>query len=95
MVQSRKITAEKRKSYARRRKLSTCWKVTPKNNCISRPRTCSYASGSIRQFCRKKNNTPHGLTRRRKKKASSKMNKSLRRSKRISSMGVKSYSIYR
>ena len=91
MVQSRKITAAKRKSYTRRRKLSTCWKVTPKNNCTSRPRTCSYASGSMRQFCRKKNNTPHGLTRQKKKKpSSSKINKSLRRSKRIASKGVKS-----
>lgn len=92
MVKSRKITAAKRKSYARRRKMSTCWKV-PKKECISRPRTCSYASGYIREFCRKKNNTPHSLTRRKKKKK--KTFTPLRRSKRIASRGVKSYTMYR
>ena len=83
MVNTRKITSAKRRSYARRRKMSAC-RGLKTSTCGNRT-SCSYASGFYRQFCRRKNNTPHHLSLRvqsvKKKKASPLAG--LRRSQRI------------
>ena len=79
-------------SYARRRKMSACRGLST-SNCYSNPKTCSYASGTIRQFCRRKNNTPHTLSRRRRRRQRSrsrsiktlKKRTHFRRSKRLQS----------
>ena len=69
------------RSYAKRRKMSTC-RGLRSSNCSSNTKTCSYASGTIRKFCRRKNNTPHSMSRHYK---TSKKQTQLRRSKRIQS----------
>lgn len=60
MVNTRKITSFKRRSYARRRKMSACRGLAT-STCGNRT-ACSYASGFYRQFCRRKNNTPHHIS---------------------------------
>ena len=60
MVNTRKITSAKRRSYARRRKMSACRGLAT-STCGNRT-ACSYASGFYRQFCRRRNNTPHHIS---------------------------------
>lgn len=91
MTRPHKITSAKRRSYARRRKMSACRGLSS-SICGNRT-SCSYASGFYRQFCRRRNNTPHHISlpprsiTRRSRSTSLKKNKSrvvaLRRSQRI------------
>ena len=88
-----KIPLERRRSYARRRKTSACRGITH-TKCSFNSKRCSYASGRQRQFCRRKNNTPHTLYRRKTKKRSI-LKKATRKSLRLAKRPRKDFSIYK
>ena len=96
MRQTRKVPLERRRSYARRRKTSTCRGISH-SKCSFNSKTCTYASGALRRFCRRKNNTPHSLSVRkvRKKYTINPMYTQTRKSQRLANRPRKDFSIYR